>query len=278
MEMAAVDEDVDHIARNCLQDFVGIDLLADDRLCRDEGSGSPGDDDVVAGFEDAVEARLDIGSLPHDSLDDSAAADFLFDVLDRASRGGRDPVGARLEFAIVQIFTLWRVAAGKLRLQLRRLRLQIDPHQFRCDKRHVQERENIAEDIGDGVSGCDVCFLLLQSVAGQADLRERSGGRADDGGLRQPTGGKSRGRARIELEREGKYQNEDETRAAEHERHDDLRQGADAQGGEELGAGPVADREHEQAEQKHAQQRRECKGSELTDEHGHHQDAGCRSD
>ncbi len=130
MEIAAVDEDVDHVARNSLQNLVGIDLLADDRLCSDEGRRSPGNDDVVARFENGVEARLNVGSIPHYSLDDSAAADFLFDILDRASRGGRDPIGARLEFPIMEIFVLWRIAAGKLRLQFRRLLLQIDPISF----------------------------------------------------------------------------------------------------------------------------------------------------
>ena len=40
VELAAVDQDLDHVAGNRLQDFVGIDLLADDRLCGDDGSGS----------------------------------------------------------------------------------------------------------------------------------------------------------------------------------------------------------------------------------------------
>ena len=61
----------------------------------------PGNDDVVAGFEHRVEMRLDVGSLAHDPLDDGAAADFVLDCLDRSPGRRRDPVGARLEFAIV---------------------------------------------------------------------------------------------------------------------------------------------------------------------------------
>ena len=44
-------------------------------------------------------------------------------------------------------------------------------------------------------------------------------------------------------------EHDDEAGAAEHERHGHLRQRPDAQGGKELGPRPVADREHEQAEE-----------------------------
>ena len=66
----------------------------------------------------------------------------------------------------------------------------------------------------------------------------------------------------------GKYENDDEAGAAEHERERDLRQGPDAQRGKELGSGPVADREHEQAEEDDPQQGWKREGAELPDQDG----------
>ena len=170
VELAIVNEDVDHIAGKSLQDLVGVDFGANNRLCSDNRRRATRDDDVVARFKHCVAMRLDIGALAHDPLDHAAAADLVFDGADGPTGCGRHSIGAGLEFAIVQIFSLWRVAARKLRLELCSFRFQIDPHQFRRDKRHVQERKYIAEHVGDGVAGGNIGVLLLQHLFGQSEL------------------------------------------------------------------------------------------------------------
>src|SRR3954447_20073356 len=170
MELAIVDEDLDHVAGNRLQDLVGVDLGANNRLCSDDGGGATCDNDVVVRFKNSVAMRLDVSSLPYDALNYAAAADLVFDGADGPSRRSRHSIGAGLEFSIMQILSLWRVATRKLRLELCSFRFQIDPHQFRRDKRHVQEREDIAEHVGDGVAGGDIGVLLLQHLFGQSKL------------------------------------------------------------------------------------------------------------
>src|SRR4051812_5594740 len=66
----------------------------------------------------------------------------------------------------------------------------------------------------------------------------------------------------------GKYENDDEAGAAKHECERNLRQGPDAQRGKELGSGPVADREHEQAEENDPEQGRKREGAKLPDQNG----------
>src|SRR4051812_32688438 len=68
MELAVVDEDVDHIAWKSLQDLVGVDLGPNNRLCGDNGGGATCDNDVVVRFKNGVAMRLDVSSLPYDAL------------------------------------------------------------------------------------------------------------------------------------------------------------------------------------------------------------------
>ena len=166
MELAAVDQHVDHIAGDRSQDLVGVDFGADDGSGGDKGGGRTGDDDVIAGFEDRIHLRLDIGSVADNSLDDGSSADLVLDRLDGSARGGRDPVGPRLEFAIMEILGLRRRATGEFSLELRGLLLQVDPHQLRSDERHEQQREDIAQHIGDGVAGGYVGLLLVAARPG----------------------------------------------------------------------------------------------------------------
>src|SRR3954454_7177869 len=76
----------------------------------------------------------------------------------------------------------------------------------------------------------------------------------------------------------GKYENDDETGTTKDERERDLSQRPDAQRGKEFGSGPVADREHEQAEENDPQQGGEREGAELPDENGNDERAGRGAD
>lgn len=69
MQLAAVDQDLDHVAGDRAQDLVGIDLVPDDGPGGDDG-GRAGEDDVVVGLEDHIRMRLDIAALADDPLDD----------------------------------------------------------------------------------------------------------------------------------------------------------------------------------------------------------------
>ncbi|MEY9229676.1 hypothetical protein ABIF78_001999 [Bradyrhizobium japonicum] len=106
--------------------------------------------------------RLDVCSGAHDPLHDGAAADLGFDRRDRGARAGRDAIGARLEFAIGQVFGLRWCAAGQFGFELRSLRLEIDPHQDGRDERDEQQRQDVAEHVGHGIAGRDIGLLLLQ--------------------------------------------------------------------------------------------------------------------
>jgi hypothetical protein len=67
--------------------------------------------------------------------------------------------------------------------------------------------------------------------------------------LRQGTGSEAGRRAGIKREYVSEAENDDETGAAEHQRHGYLRQCAYTQGGKEFGTRSIADGEHEQTEQ-----------------------------
>jgi len=133
-----------------------------------------GIDNVIAGLENPIQARLDIGPFPDNSFDDGSAPDLVFDLPDGKACTRRHAIGPCLEFAIGETLGLWWRATGELRLELRRLLLQVDPHQLRCDKRNEQEREDIAEHVGDGVACGYVCLLLVQHIPGKSELRKRT--------------------------------------------------------------------------------------------------------
>ena len=143
-----------------------------------------GDDDVIAGFEDRIHLRLDIGAIADNSLDDGSSADLVLDRLDGSARGGRDPVGPRLEFAIMEILGLRRRATGEFSLELCGFLFQVDPHQLRSDERHEEQCEDISQHIGDGVAGGYVGLLLAQYVLGKSQLCQRARCGADHRGLR----------------------------------------------------------------------------------------------
>ncbi len=95
--------------------------------------------------------------------------------------------------------------------------------------------------------------------------------------MRQSAGGKSGRRAGIQMEKNGEAEHDEEAGHADAKRHADLRQGSQAEGGEELGSGAVADREDEQAEEDRSKQWRNGEISELPEDDGDDQDAGRRT-
>src|SRR5258708_22417097 len=123
MELATVDQHLNHIAGDRSQDLVSVDFASDDGFGSDNGGCRPRNDDVVAGFENGVQMGFDVGPLADNSLDDGTAADLVFDCLDSPARAGRNAIGPRLEFSIGEILGLWWSTARELRLELRRLLL-----------------------------------------------------------------------------------------------------------------------------------------------------------
>src|SRR5205085_11978609 len=121
----------------------------------------------------------------------------------------------RLEFAIGEVLGLWWGATRKLRFELGRRLLQVDPHELRRDERDEQEREDIAEHIGNGIAGGYVRLLLVQHILGKPQLRQRTRCSADHRGLRQGTGGKTGCGAGIKRKDVGETENKNETGAAE---------------------------------------------------------------
>jgi hypothetical protein len=249
MKLAIVDQHLNHIAGDCPQNLVGIDLSAYDGSGGDNGGGRTGNDDVVAVLENRVQVRLDIGAFADNSLDDGAAADLVLNRLDRSARASGHAIGPRLKLAIGKVLGLWRGATRKLSFKLGRLLLEVDSHELRRDERNEQEREDVAEHIGDGIARRDVRFLLVQHILRKSQLRQRTRCGADHRGLRQGAGGETGCGAGIKREYVSETENDDETGAAEHQRQDHLCQGAYTQRSKEFGPRSVADGEHEQTEQ-----------------------------
>ncbi|MGY4326929.1 uncharacterized protein (UPF0212 family) [Bradyrhizobium sp. LB7.2] len=88
VELAIVDQQLDHVAGNRFEDLIGVDLGADDCPGGNHGCSAPGDDDVVARLKQGIQMGFDIDPLANDALDDSAAADVLLDRPDGAARCG----------------------------------------------------------------------------------------------------------------------------------------------------------------------------------------------
>jgi hypothetical protein len=174
VELAVVDQHLNDIAGDRTQDLVGIDLGTNDGFGGDNGGGRAGNDDVIADLENRAQMRFDIGALADNSLDDGSAADLVFDRPNGSARANGHAICPRLEFAIGEVLGLWWGATRKLRLELGRLLLQVDPHELRCDKRDEQEREDIAKHISDGIAGSDVCLLLVQHIPWKSQLRQRT--------------------------------------------------------------------------------------------------------
>ena len=99
-----------------------------------------------------VGLRLKILASTKDALDDSAAADFTFQVFYRSTCGTKDSVRACLKFAVDEIVGLRSGAPCQRGLQLCGLLLEIDAHQHWRNEGDIQQNENVAEDIGHGVA------------------------------------------------------------------------------------------------------------------------------
>ncbi len=136
MKIPIVDQHFHDIAGNRPQDFVGIDLVPDDRLGGDDGGRRAGNDDVIGGLENGVPVRLDVDAAPDNPFGHGAVADGILDRLDGLPGGGRNAIGAGLEFSIGEVRSLGRRAARKFSLQLGGLFLQAHSHQSRLDERH----------------------------------------------------------------------------------------------------------------------------------------------
>src|SRR3954451_18619357 len=274
MEPAVVDQHLNDIAVDRAQDLVSMDLGTNEGCGRDNGCGLAGNDDVVAILEHRLEVRLDIGSFTHNSLDDGSAANLVLDRPDGTACAGRHAIRPRLEFAISEILRLRRATTGEFRLELGSLLFQVDPHELWCDKRDEQQREDIPKHVSDCIARGDVCLLRLQHVLGKSELCQRSGCSADYRGLRQSARGKTGCGARIKRKHESETENEAKAGTAKHERQRYLRKGSHAQGGKELRARPVADREHKHAKQDDPQHWRKRKSAELPYQDGNDECAG----
>ena len=86
VQLALGDQHFHDVAGDRAQDFVGIDLVADDGSSRRRLPRWSGNDDVVAGRKHGIHLWLDIGAIAHDALDHGPAADLILDLLDRAAR------------------------------------------------------------------------------------------------------------------------------------------------------------------------------------------------
>ena len=178
-----VDEDAERIAQDFAQHLGAFDLGADRGSGPDEGRCRSGEDDFIARFENGRPVRFDVIAVADDALDDDTMADTIFDRTNRLSGSGGDAVGPRLEFLVPEISALRRLAAGKLGFQLGGFLLEIDAHEPGRDKGHKQQGQDVAENVGDGITRGDIGLLLAQDIVGQTELRKRARRRSDHGRL-----------------------------------------------------------------------------------------------
>src|SRR5215212_9886420 len=102
-----------------------------------------------------------------------AAANLVLDFLYRAAGGVGNAIRPRLEFPVRKVLALWRRAAGKLSLELGRLVLQVHAHQPGRNEGHEQQGEDVAEHIGEGVTGSDIRRLLIENFPASQVARAR---------------------------------------------------------------------------------------------------------
>ena len=176
-----VDEDAERIAQDLAQHLGAFDLRADRGTGPDEGRCRSGKDDFIAAFENRRPCAVDVAAVADNAFDDDTVADTIFDCANRLSGGGDDPVGPRLEFLVAEASGLAGLAAGKARLQLGGFFLEVDAHQPGRGKGHKQQRQDVTENVGDGITRGDIGLLLAQDIVGKTELCQRARRRSDHG-------------------------------------------------------------------------------------------------
>ena len=278
MQRPIVDEDAERIAQDFAQHLGAFDLGADRGSGPDEGRCRSGEDDFIARFENGLPVRFDVIAGTDDSLDDDTMTNTIFDRTNRLSGSYRDAVSPRLEFLVPEISTFRRFAAGKFGFQLGGFLLEIDAHEPGCDKGHKHQGQDVAKNVGHGITRRDIRLLLTHDVVGQIELRKRARRRSNHGRLGESAGRKTGSCARIQMKGKSEGENEGKTGEGHDHGHADLRQRPDAQRSKEFGPRLKADREYEQAEEDRFEQGRNDEVSELSKYHGHDQRARRRAD
>ena len=106
---------------------------------------------------------------------------MIFDRANRLPGGGDDPVGPRLELLVAEVSGLAGFASGKSRFQLGGFFLEVNAHQPGRGKGHKQQRQDVTEDVSDGITRRDIGLLLSQDIVREPELCQRARRRSDHG-------------------------------------------------------------------------------------------------
>ena len=140
-----------------------------------------GENDLIVGFEDRLPFGFDLAAVADNASEDYTLADTIFDCANRLPGSGDDPIGPRLELLLTQVSSLAGLASGESCLKLDGFFLEVNSHQPGRGKRHEQQRQDVAKDVGDGVTCGDIGLLLSQVIVGEPELRQRARRRPDHG-------------------------------------------------------------------------------------------------